>query len=116
MAPSGGDHWDGPAGSGVGDRWPVKPRPPAATIGDKEAAMSARTTGRKDPSERALRIERGEVVCPRRGIVDIEACWVCPEYRGLADGRVESLVCGLSDDSIAGAFWPLERGPSSQRA
>jgi hypothetical protein len=77
--------------------------------------MSARTTGRKGRSELALRIEGGKVSCPRRGIIDIEDCWVCREYGGLADGRVESLVCGLSEDVIAGAFWPLERGPSSQR-
>ena len=51
--------------------------------------MSARTTGRKGRSELALRIEGGKVSCPRRGIIDIEDCWVCREYGGLADGRVE---------------------------
>lgn len=78
--------------------------------------MSARTIGRNDHQERALRIERGEVVCPRRGLVDIEDCWDCGEYRGLADGRTESLVCGLSEESLASALWTLEGGTSSQRA
>jgi hypothetical protein len=82
----------------------------------KEAAMSARDTGRTDPAERALRIERGEVVCPRWGIVDIEVCWVCRDYGGLAEGWHESLICGASEDLVASAFWPLERGPSNQRA
>jgi hypothetical protein len=78
--------------------------------------MSARRTGLRDPSERALRVDRGQVVCPRRGTVDIEDCWVCREYRGLADGQVESLICGLSEDSVASAFWTLEQGASGQRA
>ena len=78
--------------------------------------MSARKDARTDDSERALRIERGEVVCPRRGIVDIEDCWVCRDYRGYAEGPFDSLICGVSDDLVASAFWPLERGPADQRA
>jgi hypothetical protein len=82
----------------------------------KEAAMSARKNERADDSELALRIERGEVVCTRRGIVDIEDCWVCRDYRGYAEGPFDSLICGASEDLVASAFWPLERGPSGQRA
>ena len=77
--------------------------------------MSARSsTGRLDRTERALRVEAGQVVCPRRGLVDIEDCWICPHYRGLWDGRVESLICGLTEESLASAFWALDR-PGSER-
>ncbi len=62
-----------------------------------------------DLPERALRVERGEVMCPRRGPVDIERCWVCREYRGMADAHVEWLVCGLTDDAAASGFWAIER-------
>lgn len=44
--------------------------------------------------ERVLAIEGGQVVCPRRGIVDLEMCWVCPAYRGLTTGQREGLICG----------------------
>jgi hypothetical protein len=50
---------------------------------------------RKHPraNERILAIEAGQVVCPRRGIVDIERCWACPAYRGGAPGIADGLVC-----------------------
>jgi hypothetical protein len=75
----------------------------------KGTTMSARTNPwRLEPAERALRVEAGQVVCPRRGVVDIEACWTCPEYRGLTDGRSEHVVCGLSEESLASAVWALD--------
>ena len=50
---------------------------------------------RREPRpDRVLTIEAGQVVCPRRGVVDLELCWMCPAYRGLSAGRVEGLVCG----------------------
>jgi hypothetical protein len=71
--------------------------------------MSTRTDlWRLDPAERALRVEAGQVVCPRRGVVDIEACWICPDYRGLTDGRSEYLVCSLSQESLATAVWAID--------
>lgn len=74
--------------------------------------MSAHRYGRRrDPSERAIPIEAGQVICPRKGILDIEACWVCPEYRGLSDGHVESLICGLSEESLASVVWAIDRPP-----
>ena len=74
--------------------------------------MSASTTVRRTGGrERALTIEAGQVVCPRRGIVDIEDCWICPNYRGLTTGRTESLVCGLTSESIASAMWALDHKP-----
>jgi hypothetical protein len=77
----------------------------------KEAAMRARPIDAEDSDlpERALRVERGQVMCPRRGPVDIERCWVCPEYRGMTDAHVEGLVCGLTDDAVASGFWAIER-------
>jgi hypothetical protein len=71
--------------------------------------MSTRTDlWRLDPAERALRVEAGQVVCPRRGVVDIETCWICPDYRGLTDGGSEYLVCGLSEESLATAVWAID--------
>jgi len=78
--------------------------------------MNARARGgRLNPSERALGVEAGQVACPRQGIVDIERCWVCPEYRGLSAGHVEALICGLSAESLASAVWSLDHGPRPER-
>jgi hypothetical protein len=44
-------------------------------------------------NERILTVEEGQVMCPRRGVVDIEDCWVCPAYRGLTGGQSEGLAC-----------------------
>jgi hypothetical protein len=66
-------------------------------------------TRRRDPAERALRMEAGEVVCPRQGLVDIEECWICPNYRGLREGRTESLICGLSEETLASETWAIDR-------
>ncbi|HEX2754956.1 MAG TPA: hypothetical protein VHM48_05805 [Candidatus Limnocylindrales bacterium] len=41
----------------------------------------------------ALTVEVGQVVCPARGITDIEHCFTCSAYRGLQDGPAERLVC-----------------------
>ena len=64
------------------------------------------------PNERSLPVEAGQVVCPRRGSVDIEECWVCPDYRGLGTGRVETLVCGVSTTSLATTLWVLDSEPA----
>jgi hypothetical protein len=40
-----------------------------------------------------LSVEAGQVVCPARGVVDIETCFACRSYQGLHDGRSERLVC-----------------------
>ncbi len=40
-----------------------------------------------------LVVEGGQVVCPARGVTDIENCWVCPGYRGQSDGPGEQIVC-----------------------
>lgn len=74
--------------------------------------MRPTTAGyRADGHERVLRIDRGQLVCPRRGVVDIEQCWGCRDYRGLSTGRVEAMVCGASPDAIASALWAVEREP-----
>jgi hypothetical protein len=63
-----------------------------------------------DPPEHARRVEAGQVVCPRRGLVDIETCWTCRDYRGLSEGLVESVMCGLTEDALASAVWALDHG------
>lgn len=44
--------------------------------------------------ERVLAVEEGQVVCPRRGIVDLEMCWACPAYLGLTTRLREGVICG----------------------
>jgi hypothetical protein len=60
-----------------------------------------------DGTRRSLEIEGGQVVCPRRGIVDIERCWTCRDYRGLGTGRTEGLLCAASTASILDSLWPV---------
>ena len=54
------------------------------------------TPRRTDRHEHTLAVENGQVVCPRRGVVDIERCWACPAYRGLSTGPIEMVVCGAT--------------------
>lgn len=46
-----------------------------------------------------LTVEAGQVVCPRRGVIDIEDCFHCSSYRGMTTGPVESLVCTPTSSS-----------------
>jgi len=55
--------------------------------------MKLRRRSDRIPSERTLAVEAGQVVCPRRGIVDLERCWRCPAYAGLSTGHIEGVVC-----------------------
>ena len=48
-----------------------------------------------------LRVEAGQVVCPRQGIVDLERCWACPDYDGLSGGRAEGVVCKADLEDVA---------------
>jgi len=62
----------------------------------------------RPPRGRALAVESGQVVCPRRGIVDIETCWECPAYRGLTTGPYEGVICGTEPVFLSiAARWPL---------
>lgn len=66
--------------------------------------------------ERTLAIEGGQVVCPRRGIVDLEMCWVCPTYRGLSTGPREGVICGTESEFLSiAALWPIG-DPGDERA
>jgi hypothetical protein len=40
-----------------------------------------------------LTVERGRVICPRFGVVDVERCWACPWYEGLTSGPAENVIC-----------------------
>ena len=63
----------------------------------------------RPPRERALAVEDGQVVCPRRGIVDLEMCWVCPAYRGLTTGSREGVICGTEPVFLPiAARWPID--------
>jgi hypothetical protein len=72
-------------------------------------------TRRRYAAERTLRIVAGEVICPQRGRVDLVDCWLCREYIGLSNGPAESLVCGLTEDAVASAFWALDHQTSGQK-
>jgi hypothetical protein len=50
-------------------------------------------TARRPRNERVLAVEAGQVICPRRGFVDIETCWRCPSYKGLSTEQFEGVVC-----------------------
>lgn len=50
--------------------------------------------------EQVLVVEEGQVVCPRRGVVDLELCFPCPRFLGFHQGITEGLVCGY--ESVLG--------------
>lgn len=52
----------------------------------------SRSSGRPS-SQRVLAVEGGQVLCPRRGVVDIEGCWVCPAYQGMSGGPMGGVLC-----------------------
>jgi len=55
-----------------------------------------------------LAVEAGQVVCPRGGVVDLEACWMCPAYRGLTTGAREGVICGTEPAFLSiAARWPV---------
>ena len=58
--------------------------------------MKVRRVARSRSRDRVLPVEEGQVPCPRRGLVDIELCWVCPAYDGLSAGMSEGVVCRSS--------------------
>ena len=62
----------------------------------------------RPPRARVLAVDGGQVVCPRRGIVDLEMCWVCLAYRGLTTGTREGVICGTEPVFLSiAARWPL---------
>ena len=61
----------------------------------------------RPPRERVLAVEGGQVVCPRRGMVDLEMCWVCPAYRGLTTGPREGVICGTEPFLSVATRWPI---------
>lgn len=65
-------------------------------------------------NEQALSVEAGQVVCPRRGVVDLELCFVCPHFDGFQEGITEDLVCGY--ESVLGIpdfKWGMDVAPGS---
>lgn len=70
----------------------------------------------RPPRERVLAVESGQVVCPRRGVVDLEMCWVCPAYRGLTTGPREGLICGTEPFLSMVTRWTIGDLASDERA
>jgi hypothetical protein len=67
-----------------------------------ERAGAGTALARETDRGGVLATEAGQVVCPRRGLIDIEGCWDCREFGGqAADG--ETLVCRWS------GLWTLSR-------
>jgi hypothetical protein len=54
---------------------------------------SGRWTRPATSYEQVLVVDEGQVVCPRRGTVDVELCFICPRFRGFHEGITEGLVC-----------------------
>ena len=63
--------------------------------------MELRRVVKQPRRYRTLAVEDGEVVCPRRGVVDLELCWVCPAYGGLSGGRVQGVICTMNLSDLA---------------
>jgi hypothetical protein len=40
-----------------------------------------------------LAVEAGQVVCPRRGILDTEHCFACRDFRGALPDDPDTVVC-----------------------
>ncbi len=79
--------------------------------------MGTRSPHRRTSVEgRVLTVEAGQVVCPRRGIVDLEVCWVCPAYRGLSTGHFEGVLCGTGSGLMAtvGSWLPALAGDANR--
>jgi hypothetical protein len=55
--------------------------------------MKAQGNIRQRGHERVLAVEAGQVVCPRRGVADLESCWTCEAFDGLSMTRREGVVC-----------------------
>jgi hypothetical protein len=62
--------------------------------------MSIFNRKRRRPTKEVLVHEAGQVVCPVRGLVDIERCWMCPAYRGLARDVPDGLLCTGEQASV----------------
>jgi hypothetical protein len=54
----------------------------------------------RNAHEQVLVVDEGQVSCPRRGIIDLELCFLCPRFRGFHEGITEGLVCGY--ESVLG--------------
>jgi len=64
----------------------------------------------RDPSrDRVLPVEAGQVVCPRRGIVDLERCWTCSAYVGLSTTRMEGVICRADLGDLTAGILPFAR-------
>lgn len=87
--------------SGIVTSGTVTTRPQWSPLEALEEDMtSGRRTRLRNSHEHALIVDEGQVACPRRGIIDLELCFLCSRFRGFQEGITERLVCGY--ESVLG--------------
>ena len=101
---------DGPFGIAIVTTGTVAAAGSGVTIWMVEVHMRyGRRIRMRKPHERALAVEEGQVVCPRRGVIDLETCFACSQFRGFQEGITEDLVCGYELVlGIADFSWAME--------
>jgi hypothetical protein len=72
--------------------------------------MKLRRRSERTSPRITLAVEAGQVVCPRRGIVDVERCWVCPAYDGLSTGHIEGVICRAEAVGLPSSVPPTAPG------
>jgi hypothetical protein len=101
---------DGPFGIAIVTTGTVAARGLGVTIWMLEVDMRyGRRIRMRRPHERVLAVEEGQVVCPRRGFIDIETCFACSRFRGFQEGITEDLVCAYESVlGIADFSWAMD--------
>lgn len=56
------------------------------------------------PLGRPLVVQRGQVVCPNRGDVDVEICLACGHMVALRSGRNGAVICSYRADDTAEVY------------
>lgn len=54
----------------------------------------AMARGRSSGPQLERGIEAGQLMCPSRGLVDVEECFICPRFRGLHDDHLTCVSAG----------------------
>jgi hypothetical protein len=57
------------------------------------AFENRRRASRTSVSGTTVGVEAGQVVCPSRGVIDVETCFACGRFRGMTGARGSGLVC-----------------------
>ena len=52
-------------------------------------------------AKRKLNVDEGRVNCPRRGDIDVEICYSCPDLRDIRlEGALEALTCRARAEAV----------------